>query len=394
MATYTEDQLANMSDEEMMNLDPSTLGFNSEEPGTVNDTTTEPVISSDTNEETVDTQTTVVASDEDDEIAEETKDVIDTPVEGKTPAEDTVKSPAPVIEKADKAEVTPVVADDAAIKEFHAKITAPFKANGREMKVENADEAIQLMQMGANYNKKMSALRPNLQLMKMLENAGLLDESKLSFLIDVAAKKPEAISKLVQDSGIDPLDISPEKAEGYRPTSYRVSEKSLALDEVLDDLKGSEHYARTLGFVAETLDEASKQIVADNPKVLRNLHQHIADGVFDQVWAEVERQRTFNLLSGLSDLEAYRQVGDAMQSSGKLQLPAGVAPSQSQVTAPAKVIVPPNPKKADDSDRRNKRQAASPTKAGVPSTNKLPADFNPLAISDEEILKLDISQFR
>lgn len=397
MAEFTQEQLDGMSDEELLALDPATLISEAEQKNDAD--ATQSTESSNQDDHTAtgdDDQTAQGAGDEDDKDTQNADKTGDQADKGDdTAANESQDDKADVTEtKDDKEPVTETASTEEAIKAFHSKITAPFKANGREMKVESAEEAVQLMQMGANYNKKMAALKPNLQLMKMLENAGLLSEEKLSFLIDVASKKPEAISKLVQDSGIDPLDMTAEKAGEYRPTSYKPSDKSLALDEVLDDLKGSPHYAKTLGFVAETLDEESKLIVADNPKVLRNLHQHIADGVFDQVWAEVERQKTFGTLSGLSDLEAYRQVGESMTKSGKLQLPAGVAPPQSQAAAPAKVVVPPKPKQADDSDRRSKRQAASPTKAAAPSSNKLPTDFNPLAMSDEDILKLDISKFR
>jgi hypothetical protein len=401
--SYTAEQIANMSDDELLALDTSTLAFNSEEATDDADTTTTAAETTDTDEDTEVIADPAVDEDEDDTDTQET-DPDDSEVDESNEPDPQNADEAPALgtnaEKQDTAakepaEVVevPAVADKASIEAFHAKITAPFKANGRDMQVTTPEEAIQLMQMGANYNQKMRAIKPNLQMMKSLEAAGLLSQEKIDFLIDVMAKKPEAISKLVQDSGIDPLDISTEKADEYRPTSYKVSEKSLELDAVLDDLKGSDHYARTLGIVADTLDDASKQIVVDNPRVLVNLHQHIADGVFDQVWSEVERQKTFGRLTGLSDLEAYRQVGDAMASSGKLQLPAGVAPQPSQAQAPAKVVVAPKPKQADDSDRRNKRQAASPTKAAVPSSNKLPANFNPLAMSDEEIMKLDISKF-
>lgn len=388
---YTQEQLDNMSDDELMSIDPSTLAFNSEEPA--NETADTPAESVETTVENENAENIAdqVAKDEDNKGTSEGNDTTTEVDKGNDPAPSTVEEPAKQDQKVDEEVKTD---EEDPVKAFHAKITAPFKANGREIKVETPEEAIQLMQMGANYSKKMAALKPNLQLMKMLENAGLLTEEKLSFLIDVASKKPEAISKLVQDSGIDPLDISPEKAGEYQPTSYKPSDKSLVLDEVLDELKGSEHYNRTLSIVADTLDEDSKQIVADNPTVLRNLHQHIADGVFDQVWGEVERQKTFGKLTGLSDLEAYRQVGEQLASSGKLQLMGGTANTQSQATAPAKVVVPPKPKQADDSDRRNKRQAAGPTKAATPSSSKFPADFNPLNMSDEDIMKMDLSKFK
>ena len=67
----------------------------------------------------------------------------------------------------------------------YKRLLAPFKANGREISVKSVDDAVTLMQMGANYNKKMAALKPSLKLMKLLENNGLLSEEKISYLIEI-----------------------------------------------------------------------------------------------------------------------------------------------------------------------------------------------------------------
>ena len=91
----------------------------------------------------------------------------------------------------------------------YERLLTPFKANGRQMQVHSVDDAMQLMQMGANYNKKMAGLKPNLKLMKMLEKNDLLNEEKLSFLIDLQTKDPAAIARFIKDSEVDPLDIDP-----------------------------------------------------------------------------------------------------------------------------------------------------------------------------------------
>ena len=101
----------------------------------------------------------------------------------------------------------------------YERLTQPFKANGKEIKVNSVEDAVELMQMGANYSKKMAALKPHLKLIKMLDKHGLMDESKLSYLIDLNGKNPEAIAKLVKDSGLDPMEMDENKADDYKPTS-------------------------------------------------------------------------------------------------------------------------------------------------------------------------------
>lgn len=265
----------------------------------------------------------------------------------------------------------------------------PFKANGRDIKVDSIEEARRLMQMGANYNKKMTGLKPHLTMLKMLENNGLLSEEKIGFLIDLDKKNPEAISKLIKDSGINPLDISVDKAGDYKPGDHRVDESEVELDNVLDDLKVSKHYSQLLNIVGTEWDAKSRALVASNPNVLRGLNAQMENGIYDLVATEMVRQRALGSLSGLSDLEAYRQVGDAMNSDGKFDhilKPAGQPGQGGQQAPAAKVIVNPNPKKADDDKREQQRRAAAPARGAAPAA-KAKTDFNPLALSDEEFAK-------
>lgn len=281
---------------------------------------------------------------------------------------------------------TPVVGDASDVKAFQEKILAPFKANGREMRVENADEAIALMQKGANYHKKMEQLKPSLAIIESLRKADLLDQSKVDFLIDVMAKKPEAISKLVQDSGVDPLDLTAEKAGGYKPTSHKVSSEELAFDEVWNELEGSDGFDRTTKVVAKEWDQASQALIMQHPQLLRVINAQVQSGVYDKVAAEVNRERVLGRLTGLSDLEAYRQVGDAMEAAGKFapqKDTAGQPNTSGQQTPAVPAVVKPDPKQAEDSNRNGQRRAASPARAN-PAPAKTVA--NPLALSDEEIM--------
>lgn len=256
---------------------------------------------------------------------------------------------------------------------FYKAMTAPFKANGKEMQVDNPEDAVRLMQMGANYNKKMSSLKPNLKLMKMLDNNGLLDEGKLSYLVDLDKKNPDAIKKLVQDSGIDTYDL--EGDVDYKPKSYSVDDKELALDDALDEIKQTDTYAKTLNVVSKEWDASSKQIIADNPHLLTAINEQIGNGVYDQITAEVEKDKMLGRLSGLSDIEAYRQVGDRLFSQGNFNQdtpPTAESPEPTKQTSP----------RAKQTAKR-KRAAASPRSAAA-SQNP---SFNPLAMSDEEFEK-------
>ena len=268
------------------------------------------------------------------------------------------------------------------------RLLKPFKANGRDIQVESVDDAIALMQMGANYNKKMAALKPNLKLMKMLENNGFLSEDKIGFLIDLGKKDPAAINKLVKDSGIDPMDLSAEKGESYKQTAYAVDDREMELDTVLDELQGSPTYTKTLEVVSNKWDVASKRVISEAPQLLKVINDHIASGIYDLISTEVEKGRMLGRLSGLSDIEAYRQVGDAIQARGGFNHLNKVA----KPTSTEPIVVTPKPKKVEDDKLKDKRRAASSTQPAAPSAK--PADFNPLAMSDDEFSKLANPRYR
>lgn len=262
----------------------------------------------------------------------------------------------------------------------YEKLLTPFKANGKELRVSNVDEAIQLMQMGANYNKKMAALKPNLKLLKVLEKNQLLDESKISYAIDLMQKKPEAIKQLLRESGMDPLDINLEEGSEYQPELRTVDDRELELDAVLDEIKDTPTYRETLNVVTSKWDGPSKQIIAQEPQLLKVINDHMASGVYQIISKEIENERMFGRLTGLSDLEAYRQVGDAIDARGGFAHLFG--DKQPEAPAPER----PTPKKADDRQLKSKKRAASSTRQAPQSTTE--PEYNPLALSDEEFERL------
>lgn len=284
---------------------------------------------------------------------------------------------------ADPKEVEKKPADEPLI-DFEAeykRLLTPFKANGHDITINSVDDAIQLMQMGANYNKKMAALKPNLKLMKTLENNGLLEEGKIGYLIDLVNKNPEAINKLVKESGINPMDLDVEKAGDYKPKIHTVDDREMELDTVLDDISSTPSYNRTLDIVSTKWDGASKQVLANTPQLLAVINDHVSRGIYDVISKEVERERMFDRLNGMSDIAAYRHVGDAIQARGGFD---HLSNSQNKPAAKAVVVVP--KPKVDDDALKDKRRAASSTKPAVNTTQT--KDFNPLSLSDAEFGKL------
>lgn len=393
MADMEERSILEMSDEEIANLDPATFNQGANESHESDPVNADP--------EPVTDETTDEESGEDSGAGSQGQSAdSDTQNEGGTGSTDgeAAKSPeaGAVNEAKGNAESNPkpnaaqsseVVEQPVDYEAAYKQLTAPFKANGREIQVQSVEDAVALMQMGANYNKKMAALKPNLKLMKLLENNGLLNEEKLSFLIDLEKKNPEAIGKLIKDSGVDPLDLDASKAGDYKPTPHKVDDRELELDAVLDEIQETPSYTRTLDVVSNQWDGASKNVIANSPQVLKVINSHVQSGVFDVIVKEVEREKMFGRLSGLSDIEAYRQVGDAIQARGGFD---HLVP-QGQRTQSKPAVVQPKPKMGDEGKRRDKRLAAGTSQPAVPSKSN--SEFNPLSLSDDEFSKVVNQRF-
>lgn len=275
--------------------------------------------------------------------------------------------------------------------DFMAKITAPFKANGRDLQVKTPEEAIRLMQMGANYNHKMSALKPNLHMMRQLDDAGLLNPETIANVVDLLKhKKPEAIAKLAKDAGVDPLDLDEKSVADYKPTAVPFNQVREALDEQLDSIEHSPSYNRVVTTLGK-LDKTSQKLVSEHPHVIGYFEQHMTNGVFDRIDSEIQRRKAFGTITDSTPyLHAYKTVGDELQAQGAFDDLAQASATESQRKAPAEPAKRVTTRsKAQEAAVKEKRRAAAPTKNGTAKAK--PAQFDPLAMSDEEFEKLSFN---
>lgn len=264
-------------------------------------------------------------------------------------------------------------------------IMAPFKANGKMMQVKSPEEAIQLMQMGANYTRKMQELQPQRKTLLLLENNGLLDEGKLSYLIDLSKGNPEAIKKLIKESNFDVLNTDFDKESTYQGGNHTVTDEEVNFRTTLDELNSNPVGKETLSVISSTWDQASKEVLWSNPEVMVTINAQRESGIYGRIVAEIDRRRTFGQIQpGTPFLHAYKAVGDDLQNSGAFADLVTPAPAQ-QAPAPAaqplavKAALP-KPTGADP------RVAAAAVHHTAPV--KVDTSINPLAMSDEDFLKM------
>jgi hypothetical protein len=259
----------------------------------------------------------------------------------------------------------------------YKRIMAPFKASKRMMQVDNIDDAIALMQKGADYHNKMKTLSPNLKIVSTLEKEGLLDQSKLNNLIDLSKKDPKAIAQLIKDSGIDPLDIDTDEEVTYKPNNYSVSDKEFKINQAIDDIRDTPSFDKTINILAKEWDNESKNLISDNPEIISIINDHVFNGVFDKVQSVVDTERALGRLQ-VPDVVAYRQVAEHLQSQGALS-------NQQESVRPPPASVP-KTKAQDPAVVQQKRKAAAGTRKTAGKTDNASANY--LDMTDEEFMKL------
>ncbi len=277
------------------------------------------------------------------QIEEEVKEEIEeeeAPTESSQGIEETGSEDEPVVEE----------------KEFdksaaYDEIMADFTANGKNVSVSTPAEVRRLMEMGAGFNKKMAGIKSDKKFIKMLQNHDLLSEEKISYLIDLDKKNPDAIAKLLRDGEINPMDLDTDENAEYKPNAYTVDDSQVQLDDVLEDLQDSKAYATTIDIVGTKWDESSRETLANDPKLIRSIHSHVELGFYDQIASVVENERMLGKLQGVDDFTAYKTVGDAMYAQGAFN---------KKPTANAIVNVPAPAKKTSPNVNDKKRAASSP----------------------------------
>lgn len=171
---------------------------------------------------------------------------------------------------------------------FYREVTAPFKANNTQVQIKDPKDAIRLMQMGLNYNEKMASLKPHMRILRSLDKAGLLDESKLNHLIDLANHKPEAIAQLLKESAVDTYDLPNLEETPYQAGNYMISDAQVAFEDAVNNAKSTAEGNEVLT-VINGWDDASMGTLFENPIYIDQLVEQKQSGLFDATIAIIKR---------------------------------------------------------------------------------------------------------
>ena len=394
--------LDTLSDEEFLKLDPSTLQAFDPPEGEPNDTNAD----ADKSDAAADLSGSEAEDQEDgsEQLGEPAKAAEPevqpfTPAQDKAPEQSTVSKPAekpaagaeakPEEPKPGDKKAEDTVAVQKAAMDFYTKVTASFKADGKDLQIRSPEDAVRLMQMGVNYSRRMQEMKPLRAQNEMLKAVGLDDPAKLNHMIEVMQGKPDAIQKLLKDKKIDPIDIDTTKEVAYKPANHAIDPKTLAFREAIESTLTQEGGADLIKDINSSWDDQSKEALRDQPAIFQNLLDQKKSGVYVRIKKELDYQRTMGFLTDVPFVQAYHQVGDAMQKAGVFGPNLTPKPKQTQVQSNGGMAL------IDTGTRKAAQVAPAPNLSStqqpraVPSKDgSQPSQPDYWAMSDEDFLKL------
>jgi len=184
------------------------------------------------------------------------------------------------------------------------------KANGQEFEF-TPEEALKqfpkVFAQAANYTQKMQAIAPYRKMISALEEEKLTEDD-MNLMIDALKGNKDAITSLVKRADVDVLDLDLEKESDYVPTSYGRAESELRVQEVIDEIAADKEFAITQHVVADQWDDQSRDVFAQNPELIKELHVDVVNGTFDKVSPMAMKMK---VLDGAKkpDIEYYIEAG-------------------------------------------------------------------------------------
>ena len=229
--------------------------------------------------------------------------------------------------------------------EFGIKLEKPvkIKARGMEIDINDPKELVQLAHKGFDYFKKTQELAQWRKDIEVL-NKGQISTEELQLLADLKAGNKEAAAALLNQYGVDPLDLEPEQAVGYRPNQY-YTDTPTEVDQVIEVIKSDPDWASAMSEVTAHVPDDFLETVGSDATMLSRFAEHVKTGLAQQIIPEAMKLQA---LRGVPFFDAYTMVGEQLiaQQQTAPQQPKSVAPQMSE------------------KERNLRKKAATPRKKG------------------------------
>lgn len=348
---YTDDQLSDMSDEELERVyKDSVVDTNSPDTDIEEEYDNSDEELEDGSEQPEDTDSDHDASDEDDEEVVTEEDTEVNPDEGtEEPAEETTDK-GPTSQPVHK-----------------------FKANGKEYEFTDAEikeRFPQVFGQAMDYTRKMQQIKPWRKTIDALEQAKLT-HADLNLAIDVLKGDKEAIAEIIKRTGVDALDLNIDEST-YVAKDYGRDDTTLDIKDVLETISKDPEFEKTHSILEREWDEKSWRDISQDPEKIRLLHVDVKSGMYDKIQPRAEKLKVFDG-GKKSDLDYYalaaqNYFADVNQQE-QLAKQRQLADFRAKATQAQSNRV--NEVKAQDTARKStkaasvKRKAAAPTKNGI-----------------------------
>ncbi|RLB76894.1 MAG: hypothetical protein DRH15_11995, partial [Deltaproteobacteria bacterium] len=268
-----------------------------------------------------------------------------------------------------------------------------IKANGTEFEFTN-DELLKLAPKALDYTRKMQEIAPwREQISAMKENN--IGKEDLNNMIDVLKGDKNAVHAMLKKAGIDALDLDIEGDESYKPTDYGKSTGMLDIEDITSEISKDREFVITQNVIAEQWDDESRTAFADNPQLIKALHEDVKNGDYDIVSPIAMKLKLFGD-GKKSDLDYYKEAAIAHYSQKKQVNDAQVQAERTQQAEKEAIETAEREKIAQvkanaDKRKADKAKANKARNASVTSSNgkKDVVDYLDVdAMSDDEFSKL------
>jgi len=245
-----------------------------------------------------------------------------------------------------------------------------FKANGKEYEFTPDEITAQFPKIfgqAMDYTKKLQAIKPWRKTVDAIEQAGLKQDD-INLMIDVLKGDKDAITEVLNRTGVDALDLDPEEST-YTPKDYGRDEHTLEIEDVIQDIAKDPEYSTTYDVLTNQWDESSLQAITANPSNIKALHEDVRNGTYAKLQPIMDKLKLYDGGSK-SDLDYYGMAareyfGNVAQEQQTAAIQRQEAPTVS--TEEAERV---SKAKAQEAARKATQQASAKRKAAAPTKTR------------------------
>lgn len=264
-------------------------------------------------------------------------------------------------------------------KAFYDEVTAPIRADGRDFTIKSSSDLRNLVSKGLDYTQKTQQIAPYRKTLAFLRDNNALDDTKLSYMVDLLNKDEKAVKQLIREMTAEPKEEGKQKLELYdldpeqedESQRYHFQNKNTITDEQLnfretfDEVNASEGGNAFLNKINQKFDSSSLDYLYQNPQAIKLLYQADRAGQFDQIMDRMQ----YNDMIHPENIQIDNTITRFMKTGQSMPeiFPQNQQPTQQQVV--------------QQRQQQNRVKSASiPRASGGKSRNFV----DPLDMSDEE----------